>query len=122
MPSPPNYRNSLRMVSGQTKVLEVTVKTCEGAAASLLNGTMYFTVRDDVGGTVLVQLYSPDNGVTITDAGAGLATITIPSDSALTSGCYVYDVWVEFPGTPPVRYPVVKKAELVVEPAVVSFP
>lgn len=43
-------------------------------------------------------------------------------DASLPAGCYVYDVWVEFPGTPPVRYPVVKKAELVVESAIVEFP
>jgi len=122
MPQPANLLNSIRVVRGQTKVLDVVVKTCEGHFASLNGATLYFTVREEVGGSVLIRLKSPDEGIEITDAANGEATITISStDSDLTPGCYFYDLWVEFPGTPPIRHPVVKKAELTIEASLADF-
>jgi hypothetical protein len=122
MPLPANLLNNVKVVRGQTKVLDVVVKTCEGRLASLDGATLYFTVREEVGGTVLIRLKSPDEGIEITDAAAGEATITISSaDSDQASGCYYYDLWVEFPGSPPIRHPVVKKAELTIEASLADF-
>jgi hypothetical protein len=122
MPQPGNLLNTIRVVKGQTKVLHVTVKTCEGKAASLNGATLYFTARESPGATVLISLTSPSNGIDITDAAAGKATVTMSStDTDLDVGCYYYDLWVEFPGTPPIRHPVVKKAELIIEPSLANF-
>lgn len=122
MPAPANLLNTIRVVRGQTKVLHVTVKTHEGKVASLNGAKLYFTARESPGSTVLISLTSPDNGIQITDAANGKATVTMSSsDTDLDVGCYWYDLFVEFPGTPPIRHPVVKKSELVVEPAIVSF-
>jgi len=122
MPTPANLLNNIRVMRGQTKILDVVVKTCEGRFASLDGATVYFTVRDSVGGTVLMRLKSPDEGIEITNAANGEATITISSaDSDISPGCYYYDLWVEFPGTPPVRHPVVKKAEITIEGSIADF-
>ena len=123
MPSPPNLLNTIRLVRGQTKVLSVTVKTCEGAPASLNGATIYFTVREEVGGAVTFRCKSPDDGIEITDAGAGEATITISSTkSDVTPGCYFYDIFVSFEAVdPPIRHPVVKKSELIIEPSLADF-
>lgn len=103
-------------------MLNVTVKTCEGAVASLSGATLYFTVRESASGPALIALTSPDNGIVITDAGEGTATITVSStDSDIDKGCYSFDVWVEFPGSPPVRHPVVKRSEFIVEEAFTTF-
>lgn len=119
---PANLLNTIRVVNGQTKVLHVTVKTCEGKAASLNGATLYFTVREEVGSAVLMSLKSPDEGIEITDAAAGKATVTMSStQTEIPTGCYFYDLWLEFPGTPPIRNPVVKKAELVIEPSLADF-
>lgn len=122
MPQPANLLNSIRVVRGQTKVLDVVVKTCEGRLASLDGSTLYFTVREVVGGVVTFRCKSPDDGIDITDANKGEATITISSTkSDVDPGCYAYDLWVEFPGVPPIRHPVVKKAELTVEASLADF-
>jgi hypothetical protein len=120
MPSPPNLLNNIRVVRGQTKVLQMTVKTCEGAAASLGGATIYFTARDG-DGAVVIRKKSPD-GIEITDEAKGKATITLSStDTDIDQGCYRYDVWVEFAGTPPIRHPVVKGAEMVIEASYADF-
>ena len=123
MPQPANLLNTIRIVRGQTKVLRVTVKTCEGALASLSGATLYFTVREEIGGTVTFRCKSPDDGVEITDAGSGEATITISSTkSDVTPGCYLYDIFVSFETSDPqIRHPVVKKSELIVEPSLADF-
>jgi hypothetical protein len=122
MPTPANLLNSIRVVQGQTKVLDVVVKTCEGRLASLNGATLYFTVRSEVGGAVVFRCKSPDDGIMITDAANGEATITISSTkSDVAPGCYLYDLWVEFSGSPPIRHPVVKKADLTIEVSLADF-
>lgn len=122
MPQPANLLNSIRVVRGQTKVLDVVVKTCEGRLASLDGATLYFTVREEVGGAVTFRCKSPDDGIEITDAAKGEATITISSTkSDVSPGCYFYDLWVSLPGDPPIRHPVIKKAELTVEASLADF-
>jgi hypothetical protein len=122
MPQPANLLNKVYVVRGQTKVLDVVVKTCEGRLASLEGATLYFTVRAEVGGAVIFRCKSPDDGIEITDAAAGEATITISSTkSDVSPACLAYDLWVEFPGDPPIRHPVVKKAELTIEASLADF-
>jgi hypothetical protein len=122
MPSPANLLNSIRIVRGQTKVLDVVVKTCEGRLASLDGAVLYFTVRADVGGAVTFRCKSPDDGIEIKNAVEGEATITISSTkSDIAPGCYAYDLWVEFPADPPIRHPVVKKADLTIEASLADF-
>lgn len=123
MPQPANLLNSIRVCRGQTKVLDITVKTCEGRVASLDGATVYFTVRASSNSAVLMQLKSPTEGIVVTDAAKGKATITMSSvDTDIASGCYSFDIWVSYETCmPPVRHPVIKKAELTIEPALVDF-
>ena len=122
MAQPPNLLNKLYVVQQQTKTFIVTVKTAENAAANLTGANIYMTVRDSVGGTVLITKSTADD-ILITCAEGGEATITLTTvDTDIDTGCYVYDIFVEFPQTsPPVRYPVVKHAELIIEPAITRF-
>lgn len=122
MPQPANLLNKIYVVQQQTKTLLVTVKTSEGAAADLTGANLYMTVRDNIGGTVLITKTTGD-GISVTCAGDGQATITLSTtDTDIPKGCYYYDIWVEYPQTdPPTRHPVVKHAEMVVEPAITDF-
>jgi len=107
MPQPANLLNKIYVVQQQTKTLLVTVKTSEGAAANL-NGAIMKTSGD---------------GISITCADDGQATITLSTiDTDIPKGCYYYDIWTEHPQTsPPIRHPVVKHAEMIVEPAITDF-
>jgi hypothetical protein len=121
MPQPANLLNKIYVVQQQTKVLLVTVKTSEGAPANLTGAKLYMTVRDKVGGTVLITK-TTDDDISISCAEGGQATITLTTeDTDIATGCYLYDVWVEYPTLPPTRHPVVKHAEMVVEPALTDF-
>ena len=121
MPHPANRLNTLRVCRGQTKTLQIEVKTKEGKPANLAGATIYLTVRKSATGPVLIGIISPD-GVTIDDPACGLATITIGSDQTdLEKDCYRYDIWVEYPGSPPERHCVVKYAEFIVEDAITTF-
>lgn len=114
--------NNVRFCRGQTKVLRITVKDRHGRPASFSGATIYFTARKSATDPVLICLNSPDNGIEITDAAKGEATITISStDSEIAKGLYSYAVFVEYAGDPPIRHPVVKSAELCVEESVISF-
>jgi len=122
MPQPANLLNKIYVVQQQTKTLLVTVKTSEGAAANLNGANLYMTVRDKIGGTVVIMKTSGD-GISITCADDGQATITLSTiDTDIPKGCYYYDIWTEHPQTsPPIRHPVVKHAEMIVEPAITDF-
>jgi hypothetical protein len=121
MASPPNLLNNVRLVRGQTKVLKITVKTCDGAPASLNGCTLYMTTRASATATALIQKSGSD-GFQITDASAGEATLTLSStDTDIPKGSYYYDIWVVFSGTPPIRHPVVKNAEFIVESSMTDF-
>lgn len=121
MTAPANMLNSVRLVKGQTKVLKITVKTCDGAPASLAGATLYMTTRLDASSTAVIQK-SGTNGFQITDSAKGLATLTLSStDTNIARGCYYYDIWVVFDGTPPIRHPIVKNAQFIVEDSITSF-
>lgn len=122
MAQPANLLNKIFVVQQQTKTLLVTVKTSEGAAANLNGANVYMTVRDKVGGTVVITK-SINDDIVITCAEDGQATITLTTeDTDIATGCWLYDIWIEYPQTsPPVRHPVVKHAELIMEPAITDF-
>ena len=122
MPQPANLLNKIYVVQQQTKTLVVTVKTSNGAYANLNGASIYMTVRDKVGGTVLITK-STDDDISITCANDGQATIVLTTvDTDIATGCYIYDVWVEYSQTtPPTRHPVVKHAEMIVEAAITDF-
>lgn len=125
MPHPTNRLNAFRLVQGQTKKLDLTVKTREGRPASLQGATLYMSIRRLPGLPVLVAKRT-GQGIESTDPSSGRATITLDAaDTAqLEAGTYRYDVWVEIPGegeSPPKRYPVVHFAELSVEDSMTEF-
>ena len=121
MSNPPVLLNVVRLVRGQTKVLRITVKERTGAPANLAGATIYFTARETPTSEVLICKTNGD-GVTIDDPANGIATITLNSeDTEIERGSYLYDVWVEYGGDPPIRHPVVKSAELCVEERLGAF-
>jgi len=121
MTSPGQLMNRVSLCRGQTKVLKVTIKNQHGQCADLSSATLFFTVRASVDEPLLMCLSSPDEGIEITDAAKGLATVTISSeDSDIEPGRYKYALWVEYDGDPPLRHPVVKSAEFCVEPCIFS--
>lgn len=123
MPAPANVMNKIRAVQQQTKTLLVTVKTSEGAAASLNGASLTMTVRDEVGGNIIITKTTEGGGIEITCADDGQATVTLSTeDTDIPKGCYVYDLWVSYTQTtPPIRHPVVKNAELIIESAITDF-
>ena len=114
--------NRVSLCQGQTKVLKVTIKNQDGQPANLSSAMLFFTVRQKPTTDILICLMSPDEGIGVTDAANGLATITISSvDSDIDAGRYRYDLWVQYAGDPPLRHPVVKNAEFCVEESVIAF-
>ena len=122
MPHPPNRFNKLRLVRQETKVFTVTVVDGDKRAAKLNGADVVLTVSESAGG-VAVLTKNVGNGVLITDASKGKATITLTSaDTAgLEAKTYKYDVWVVYPDDPPVRHPVIRSADLIVSESVTDF-
>lgn len=113
--------NAVRAARFETKTLSVTVTTDTGRPASLSGAKLYFTARPHPQGDVVITK-TIDDGIEVTDAAKGIALITLSTeDTDLPSGQYRYDVWVEMPGTPPKRYPVIRFAELLIEDSVHTF-
>jgi hypothetical protein len=123
MPHPANRRNGLQLVRGQTKVTEIVVKTKAGRPAKLTGAKLYLTVRQRADTDVIIALSSPNTGIEITDAAKGVAVATMSTTQTelLEAGDYVYDVWVVYPGDPPVRQPVVRMATLKVIDGLTDF-
>lgn len=123
MPHPSNRLNAIRLVQGQTKSVSVKVKTNEGRVATLIGAKLYLTVRKTAGSPILITKTTGD-GIEVTDAAKGeaVATLNINDTAQLEAGTYRYDVWIEFPGDPPVRQPVVQYAEIHVSDSVTEFP
>lgn len=124
MPNHPERSlNEVRLVQGQTKTLKVKVKTRQGRNAKLQGAVIYCSVYEKPGEPVLIALKSPDNGIEIIDPQKGEAIVTMSSTDtqALSVGTYRYDCWVEYPGDPPVREPVVQFALLRVVDSVTTF-
>jgi len=123
MAHPGNRLNKLSAVRHQTKVFEVLVEDQDGRPAKLGGAEMYVTIKASaVDETPLVQKTVGD-GIEIPDPSKNKAVVTLSTDDtgALEPGGYVYDAWVVFPGTPPVRQPVVESAEFEVRRGVTTF-
>ena len=125
MPQPGNRTNAIEIVRGETKFLEVEVKTSKGRIAKLTGSTLYMSVRKRPDSDVLVSKKSGD-GIEIIDAEKGRALVTLNiNDTNLEAGEYRYDVWVEFPpeteGDLPVRQPVITYAPMHVKDGLTDF-
>lgn len=123
MAHPVTRLNQITVVRGQTKFLDVKVKTQKGRDANLQGSDIVLTVRKRSDTEVLVSKTTPaDNGIEVTDAAAGEATITLSTDDTdLEAGEYRYDVWVVSDGDPPVRQPVVQFAQMHVVDSLTDF-
>ena len=123
MAHPATRMNAVQVVRGQTKVLQIKVKTKAGRAAKLGGATIYLTVRQKPNTPVLITKTTPaENGINVTDAAKGEAVATLDiNDTDLEAGQYRYDVWVEYPGDPPVRQPVVKFALMEITDGLTDF-
>lgn len=129
MPHPPHTLNSVHVTRGETKVLNITVKTGEGRVFSLDGTTMYLSIKKRASDSAaLVQKSSDDGGgIVLTKPTEGIAEATLSTEDTLSLPApqqLLYDVWVEKPGVDgasPERYPVVRSAQLFVEPGITSF-
>jgi hypothetical protein len=122
MPHPSNRLNTLRALRHQTKVFEVTVKDQDGRRAKLGGAQIFCTVAETPGGPPIF-VKTLDDGIEVTDADNGVAVVTFSTvDMDLDLAVYKYDVWVEYPGDPVVRQPVIRTADLEVGAGVTSFP
>jgi hypothetical protein len=95
--------------------LGLTVKTADGKRAKLNGASLFMTVRKQRGGIVLIAKTTPaSNGIEITNANQGEATITlsITDTEGLELGEHRFDAWVTYPGSPSVRHPVVQDAQM----------
>lgn len=124
MPHPANRLNTIRLIRGQTKSFLITVKDQDGRPAKLNLATdIRMTVRaaegDDATALIVKTL---GDGIEIVDAAKGKAKVTLSStDTDIAAATYEYDIWVSYPGTPEVRDPVVKPAQLIVSDSVTTF-
>lgn len=124
MPTPGKLMNVVRLVQGQTKVLELTVKDKDGRPASLSSADIYLTAKKNITDATPALCISTVSGdIVITDAAGGLATITIPSTATdIDVGSYRYDVWVVFTiPDPDIRQPVIRNSELCVDARLGDF-
>jgi len=125
MPKPGNRTNAIEIIRGETKFLEVEVKTSAGRIAKLQGAVLYMTVRKRPDADALVVKKTGD-GIEVTDASKGRALVTLNiNDTNLEAGEYRYDVWVEFPAASenelPVRQPVITFAPMHVEDDLTDF-
>lgn len=124
MPHPKSSLNEIRLVRGQTKVFQAKVKTKAGRKANLQDVSVFMSIQKQAGSPVLVTKSTPkSSGIEVTNPADGEITVTLSTydTDSLNPGTYRYDLWVEFPGDPPVRHPVVKFAELRVVDSVTQF-
>lgn len=122
MPHPPNRLNVVRAVRGQTKELELTVRTKEGRIPPLNGKTIFMTAKANITDEASLFVKSTGDGVQVVDASKGKVKITLSSsDTDLAPGTYKYDIWLSDNGDPPVRKPIVKSSDLVIQSGVSSF-
>ena len=86
----------LTIIHGDTTIFDVFI-TQDGVPLNVTGATFWFTAKylytDADNATGAFQLYSPSNGITITDATGGKIRITIPT-TATSSLPYVATVMV----------------------------
>ncbi len=123
MPHPSNRLNKIRAFRHQTKVFEVTAKDQDGKIAKLTGDVKLFvTVAEAAGGPALFTK-TLDDGIEITDAEHGVFVVTFSTvDMALLKAkTYKYDAWIEYPGDPVTREPIIRVADLEVSEGVTVF-
>lgn len=123
MPHPAHRLNVLRLFRGQTKVIELTIKDQDGRAAKLTTGVeIIATIKASVSDATALVVKKVGAGIDITDADLGKAVLTFDiDDTDLDPKTYSWDVWVEFPGSPKVRQPVVDPSDFVVRAGLANF-
>lgn len=122
MAYPPNLLNSLRVVKGQSKKFQITVRRKNGGRASLPSGArMIFTAQRS--GAVVFSKTTDDGSIKITDRVNGVATLElqVADTEMLEAGTSRYDLWIDFGGDPPQREPVIENAELFTTESVTVF-
>lgn len=122
MANPPVMLNTLRVVKGQSKRFQITIRRKSGGRAKLPAGTkFFFTVAR--GGEVVFTKTSDDNSIVVTDRENGIATLDLEvvDTEKLEAGISFYDLWMDDGGTPPKREPLVDRAELIVSDRVTPF-
>jgi len=123
MAYPPNLLNSLRVVKGQSKSFQITIKKKSGAKPKLASGvrliftafrgsTVFFTKTTDSGGGI--EIIDRENGVAI-------LTLEVADTEKLETGANQYELWVDHGETPPRRETLVEKAELFATESVTNF-
>ena len=82
------------MVSGDTKILNITAQTSTGTALNLNGATITWQLFPLGGGTALVTK-SIGSGITVTDASNGVFQVKIdPADTASLAGSYNHEVQI----------------------------
>lgn len=124
MPHPPNRLNTLQAFQHQTKIFSIRVKDQDGRAVKLSGVEVIMTVKAALDSPVALITKKVGDGVEITDADNGEAKITLSTNDTggLVPGVYRYDIWVEFPGEPVERQPVIRAASLEIGRGVTTFP
>lgn len=124
MSHPANRLNVIRVLQGETKTLLVKIKDQDGGVAKLQGVTLILTARKSI--TDETPIFTKDNdangGIEISDLAKAYAVVTLSSDDTNQDpGTYKYDLWAVYPGTPAVRRPVVRVADLIISRSVTVF-
>lgn len=80
MPTVQNLTGDSALIRGDSNIFTVTVTDQDGAAMNLTGAKLFFTAkysRSDTDAEAIFQKSSPSNGIEITSAAGGLATVTI---------------------------------------------
>ena len=113
--------NSLTVIRGASKTLELTVKDPDDSPIDLTGSRVVFTAKASITDTLPLIQKDSDKGITeveIINPTAGLARIYLSylDTGSLDPGLYEFDVWVHLASGK--RYPVIGPCELEVHPAV----
>lgn len=124
MPHPPNRLNTLQAFRYQTKVFALLIKDQDGRVVKLGEAQIFMTVKESAVAEVALISKSVGNGIEVTGADQGKARVTLNTNDTggLAPGTYKYDIWIELPGDPVERQPVVRAANLEIVQGVTSFP
>lgn len=84
----------VQMVSGDTKILNITAKTSSGTAINLTGVAIIWSLFPSTGGTALLTK-SVGSGISITDPSNGVFQVTLnPTDTASLEGLYQHEAQI----------------------------
>lgn len=115
--------NEVHLVRGQTKILNVKVRTGEGRKVSLVDASLTMSVYRQPGEVPVVVKRTGD-GISVIDQASGDFQVRLEcTDTQLIEvGVWLYDIWMEFGERDPVeRYPVVQLSRLRSTDSATSF-